>query len=328
MRETVRPKTRGRVDITGALLLGGALLLLNLGLSSSGETGVSTGSALRALGGTTNPLAAYLVYLLSGGAVLLAGFIWWERRSSQPLLPLSLFRSREFTAALIANFLTGAALITAMVDVPIVIALLVASNRISVISALLLAPFTIVMAITSLAGGFITQRFGERRIAFAGLLCVAIGFGAVWFALQGSRYPWMIPGLIIAGAGFGLAVAPIASTVIEAAPEADRGIASASTILFRLLGMTVGLSSLTAFGVNRLQRLSEQAPKIIRGQDETTAAFLIRQNDYLQNVAIPLSVRVVRETFLLAGLIALIALLPVMFIRSRSTTVTEPECVD
>ena len=74
----------------------------------------------------------------------------------------------------------------------------------------------------------------------------------------------MTPGLIVAGAGFGLAVAPIGSTVIEAAPEADRGIASASTILFRLLGMTVGISSLTSFGIDRLQRLSEQAPKSVR----------------------------------------------------------------
>jgi len=317
VREINRPKLRGHVDIIGAVLLGASLLLLNLGLSSGGESGVSAGSAMRALGGTKNPLSGYLPYLLAGGAALLIVFIVWEHRSKAPLLPLALFRTRAFSAALIANFLTGAALITAMVDVPVVIALLVASNRISVVSALLLAPFTIVMAITSLAGGFITARLGERRTAFTGLFSVFLGFTGVWLSLRGGHYIWMTPGLIIAGAGFGLAVAPIGSTVIEAAPAADRGIASASTILFRLLGMTVGISSLTAFGIDRLQRLSEQAPRIVRAPDETTAAFLVRQNGYIESVAIPLSVQVVRETFLLAGLIALLALIPVAFLRSR-----------
>lgn len=317
VHESSHRRKLSQVDFIGALLLGASLLLLNLGLSSGGESGVSADSAMRALGGTKNPLSAYLPFLLGGGALLLLSFIVWERRSRSPLLPLALFRNRSFSAALLANFLTGAALITAMVDVPVVIALLVSSNRISIISALLLAPFTIVMAITSFAGGFISSRLGERRTAFAGLGCVFVGFVAVWFSLRGGHYGWMTPGLIVAGAGFGLAVAPIGSTVIEAAPADDRGIASASTILFRLLGMTVGISSLTSFGIDRLQRLSRDAPRIVRGPDETTAAFLVRQNEYIQSVAIPLSVQVIRETFLLAGFIALLALIPIAYLRSR-----------
>jgi MFS family permease len=317
VRGAARRRTLRQVDLIGAVLLGAALLLLNLGLSSGGESGVSTDSAMRALGGTQNPLSDYLPQLIGGGALLLAGFILWERRSKSPLLPLGLFLNRSFSAALLANFLTGAALITAMVDVPVVVALLVSSDRISVVSALLLAPFTIVMAATSLAGGFISSRLGERRTAFAGFGCVFLGFVAVWLALRVSDYPWMTPGLIIAGAGFGLAVAPIGSTVIETAPEADRGIASASTILFRLLGMTVGISTLTSFGIDRLQRLSENAPKIVRASNESTADFLIRQNEYIQNVAIPLSVQVVRETFLIAGFIGLAALVPVVYLRTR-----------
>lgn len=312
-----RQRTLRQVDLIGALLLGAALLLLNLGLSSGGESAVSADSAMRALGGTKNPLSGYLPELLGGGALLLVGFFLWERRSKTPLLPLSLFLDRSFSAALLANFLTGAALITAMVDIPVVVALLVSSDRISVVSAALLAPFTIVMAATSLAGGFISSRLGERRTALVGFGCVFLGFVAVWLALRGSHYPWMTPGLIVAGAGFGLAVAPIGSTVIETAPDADRGIASASTILFRLLGMTVGLSSLTAFGIDRLQRLSERAPTIVRGSNESTADFLIRQNEYIQNVAIPLSVQVVRETFLIAGFIGLAALIPVIYLRGR-----------
>ncbi len=81
--------------------------------------------------------------------------------------------------------------------------------------------------------------------------------------------------------------------------------------------VTVGMSSLTSFGINRLQRLSEAAPKIVCAQDETTSAFLIRRNEYIQNVSIPISVQIVRETFPFAGLVTLISFVLVAIPRSR-----------
>ena len=65
----------------------------------------------------------------------------------------------------------------------------------------------------------------------------------------------MRPGLVLAGAGFGLVFAPIGATAIDAAPDPDRGIAAAMTLVFRLLGMTIGISMLTAIAVRRLQGL-------------------------------------------------------------------------
>ncbi|MGI8477745.1 MAG: MFS transporter [Thermomicrobiales bacterium] len=318
-------RSEGRLDVLGALLLGSSLLLLNLGLSSGGEVGVTAGSAMRALGGTRNPLATHLALLLSSGGALLILFILWQRKTRHPLLPLSLFRQRAFSAALAANFIAGAALIVAMVDIPVVVALLVDQDRISVVSAALLAPFTLVMAATSFTGGIIASRFGERRTAAVGLTMVFLGYAALWIGLRGDHYLRMIPGLILAGAGFGLAVAPIGASAIDSAPAKDRGIAAATTILFRLLGMTMSISALTAFGISRLQTLSEQVPSISRQPEESTAQFLVRQSDYIQNVAIPLSVRVVRDTFLLAGLIAALALIPVALMTARSSPPSEPD---
>jgi len=316
-RVTRSPGSR-RLDLLGAGLLGVALLLLNLGLSSGGEMGASAGDCLRALGGTPNPLADYLVPLVLGAVVVGVAFVWWETRAAVPMLPLSLFRRRRFSAAIGANFLTGAALIVGMVDVPVVVALLVVSDRVSGVSALMLAPFTLLMAALSFFGGMTVGRLGERNTAAAGLLLVAAGYALVWLGLRDEQLGWMVPGLVIAGGGFGLLIAPLGASAIEAAPDADRGIAAALSLVFRLLGMTIGISTLTALGVSRLQTLTGRLTTPRQEAGESTANFLVRQQEFIADYAIPLAVQVIRETFLVAAFLALVALVPISFLRNRA----------
>lgn len=303
-----------RLDPVGALLLTAALLLLNLGLSAGGELGGVQGGG-RALGGTPNPLGDFLLPLV-GGAVVLGGlFVWWERRAPHPVLPLALFRSRRFSAALAANGVAGAALIVAMVDVPVVVALLVEADRVSSVSALMLAPFTLLMAALSLGGGVVSGRVGARRTAAIGLILVAVGYASLWVGLRGGAYLGLLPGLALAGAGFGLVIAPIGATVIDAAPAADRGVAAGLSLVSRLLGMAIGISTLTAIGVQRLQDLVGNLELIVPEPGESTAAFLARQSAFFEERVLPVSIQVVRETFLLAGVVALLALVPVFLMR-------------
>jgi MFS family permease len=306
-----------RLDLGGSLLLALSLLLLNLGLSAGGEVG-SPDTGSRALGGTQNPLSEYLVPLLVAAAVLGGCFVWWESRVQTPLLPLTLFRDRRFAAAIAANGIVGAALIVAMVDVPVMVALIVPSDQVSAISALMLAPFTLCMAILSLAGGVIASRIGSRRTAIIGLLLVAVGYALLWLNVRGGDFLLLIPGLTVAGAGFGLVVAPIGATAIDAAPAAFRGIAAALTMVFRLLGMTIGISTLTAIAVQRLQSLMGGLVSIVQEPGESTGEFLVRQTEFLESTVLPLSLQVVRETFLIAGVIAILAIIPVMQIGSLS----------
>ncbi len=324
LRRSERPQ--GSIDLLGTLLLALALSLLNLGLSSGGEVGGTTETGLRALGGTTNPLAPYLLPLLLGALLIGMLFIWWEKRTPHPVLPVTLFRRRPFTAAITANFIVGAALIVAMVDVPVLVALLVSEERVSTSSALLLAPFTLLMAVLSLLGGFAAARRGERQTAGAGLILVAVGYVAVWIGMgqEDSRFIAMLPGLVLSGAGFGLVIAPLGASVINAASAANRGIAAALTLVFRLLGMTVGISGLTALGVRRLQALTSRLDPIVQAPGEGTAAFLARQQQFIEDHAIPLSVQVLRETFLAAALLAILALLPVCLMRDRLPPAVQP----
>jgi MFS family permease len=299
-----------RLDVPGALLLAGTLLALNLGLSAGGELGAPTGGS-RALGGSRNPLADFVVPLMAVAVVLGIATIWRQRRAPWPLLPVRLFRDRAFSAAIAANFLVGASLIVAMVDVPVVTSLLVEPDAVSRVSALMLAPFTALIAMLSFAGGRVSHRLGFRLTASLGLVLVAFGYGALWLGLRQEALAGMIPGLIVAGAGFGLVFAPIGATAIDAAPDADRGVAAAMTLVFRLLGMTIGISALTAIAVRRLQGLVGNLEEIVQLPGESTAEFLTRQTQVLYDIVLPISLQVVRETFLLAGAIALVGLIPV-----------------
>jgi MFS family permease len=298
------------------LLLAGALLALNLGLSAGGELGTSAGGG-RALGGSRNPFAEFVLPLLLLAVVLGFLFIARQRRTPWPLLPVRLFRDRSFSAAIAANFLVGASLIVAMVDVPVITSLIVDQASISRVSALMLAPFTILIALLSFAGGRISSRRGTRLTAAIGLVLVAIGYVALWFGLRNGLLVGMVPGLLLAGAGFGLVFAPIGSTAIDAAPEADRGVAAAMTLVFRLLGMTVGISTLTAIAIRRLQGLVGNLEMVVQLPDETTAEFLARQTAVLYETVFPVSLQVVRETFLLAAVIALLGLIPIRSFISR-----------
>ena len=309
----------GKLDVPGALLLAGTLLALNLGLSAGGELGAPSGGA-RALGGSRNPLSELVFPLLAIAAVLCCLLIWRQRHARWPLLPVKLFGDRQFSAAIAANFLVGASLIVAMVDTPVITAMLVDQASVSRISALMLAPFTLLIALLSFAGGRVVSQVGFRRTASVGLLLVATGYAALWLGLRDGALIGMVPGLVLAGAGFGLVFAPIGATAIDAAPDPDRGIAAAMTLVFRLLGMTIGISVLTAIAVRRLQGLVGNLENVVQAPEESTAEFLARQTALLYETVLPVSLQVARETFLLAGAIALLALIPVAVFSARPSS--------
>jgi MFS family permease len=314
----VVPEWLIRLDLPSVGLLAGTLLALNLGLSAGGELGAPAGGG-RALGGSRNPLGDLVLPLLLTAGILGAVLIWRQTRTRWPLLPVPLFWNRHFSAAIVANFLVGASLIVAMVDVPVITSLIVEQADVSRVSAFMLAPFTLLIALLSFAGGRVAAQFGFRLTAASGLILVAIGYVALWFGLRGGILMGMAPGLLVAGAGFGLVFAPIGATAIDAAPDADRGIAAAMTLVFRLLGMTIGISTLTAIAVRRLQGLVGDLSTVVQSPGESTADFLARQTALLYELVLPISLQVVRETFLLAAAIAILGLVPVSIFAARAS---------
>jgi len=306
------------LDFSGAILLSISLVTFNLALASGGEFGTNRGTRLRAMGGTPNPLAEIVPTLLAICVLSTVLLVIRERRARFPLLPVSLYRSARFRGNIIANVLLGAVLMVAMVNIPVVVALLSAPDDVSRRSALLLAPFTISIAAASLSAGAIIARAGPGGASRGAVLLVVTGCASVFLLLRGESLFWIAPGVATAGVGIGLLLPPLGAVVLEAATAEDRGAAAASALMFRLLGMTVGVSALTAMGIRRLQTLTGRLDPVVQTAGESTASFLNRQRVFIEEQAIPLSIQVIRETFLVAGVIAASLIVPLLMLAGRS----------
>ncbi len=299
----------GKLDLSGALLIGLALAAFNVAVGSGAEAG-STSQFVE----QTTP--AYQLPLLVVAMVALVGFIARELRAEQPLLDLRLFKQRTFSGAALVNLCVGFALIVALGVVPLFINAVVASSTPNATAAQILSDgawytgwvlsaLTVTMALTSLFIGRIVNRFGYRVPTLIGLIIAAIGFVITSRWNSDTTYWEMVPGLMVAGLGFGLVLAPIATAVVNSAPAPERGVASALVIILRLVGMSLGGSIALSWGTQRVPALTAE---LAAGQSQFSANTLeIFRHATAQAVA---------ESFLLFAVIAcLIALLPALLMQ-------------
>jgi EmrB/QacA subfamily drug resistance transporter len=209
--ESRDPGATGRLDWTGA------------GLAAAGLGGVvyalTDGPGL----GWTSPqiLAAGLV-----GVAALAAFVVWERRTPNPMLPLDVFASRQFTAANIVTFVVYGALGGSLFLMPIQLQRVVGYSPLA--SGVALIPITVVMLLLSARAGRLAARIGPRLPMTLGPLLVAVGF--VLFTGIGAGASYLVdilPASLVYGLGLTLTVAPLTATVLAAAPGEHAGVASA-----------------------------------------------------------------------------------------------------
>ena len=231
------PRDSTRVDWRGGLLLAGMLAALTFALADAG-------AAPRPL------LQTLALYALA--AVLLAAFVLRELRVDRPLIDLRMFRSRRLVAAYAVFFLEGAALITALVNVPLMTEVL--WGRGGAQPGLMLMRMVLFMILGGLLGGVLAPRLGFRVTAFAGFALTAIGlFGmAAWPADPGEAARWAA--LAVAGLGFTLADAPLYATVINAVEAGRRASATALLQVLQTTGMVVGMALLASQGLGRFDQ--------------------------------------------------------------------------
>jgi MFS family permease len=313
-----RPRSNSsRPNLLNALVAAGLLVAFSLALSSGGEAGLSSEQGTGRLGASTNPLSSYRWPLLALAALLLGAVVLLERRSTNPLLPRRLLNSTIFRVAGLANLLVGAALIVAMVNAPLAVALLVVEDKVPFDSAALLGSFTLAMTAGALLGGRLMERFTPRAIAAVGLALALVGFTLMHWWPDQFKLASMALTMALAGVGLGVVIAPIGETAIRAAGRDSYGAASGLVLLARLLGMTIGLSGMTAYSLARLDSKVAALPPVPIIPDESASAYFQRQQDYLNDQVIPLTLQVIRETFLLAALVCVVAVVVVLFMRTR-----------
>jgi EmrB/QacA subfamily drug resistance transporter len=221
--ETHDPAAGGRLDFRGVILAA-------VGLAGT------TYALIEAPGHGGSPLV--LAAAVAGGLALLA-FVLAERRSANPMMPLSMFASRQFSAANAVTFVVFGALSG-------VFFLLVAFLQISLGYSPLAAgaaslPITALMLLLSTTAGALAQRIGPRIPLTVGPLVTAMGLLLMSRIGPGDSYlSGVLPAVIVFGLGLTLVVAPVTATVMAAADERHSGIASGiNTAVSRLSGLII-----------------------------------------------------------------------------------------
>ena len=232
--ETRDPTASGRIDLAGAVLAA-------LGLAG-------TTYALIEVAEMKSPA---LVWGAAGvGIAALVSFFVVERRVASPMLPLEIFRSRQFSAANAVTFVVYAALGGFFF-------LLVAFLQISLGYSPIAAggaslPVTFLMLLFSARAGALAQRIGARLPLTVGPLIVAVGLLMMtWLDEDSSYLTGVLPGVVVFGVGLTLVVAPVTATVLAAADSRHSGIASgvnnavarvASLLAVAVLPLAAGLT--------------------------------------------------------------------------------------
>jgi len=160
------------------------------------------------------------------GVAGLAAFLVREHRASSPMLPLSIFRERQFAATNAVTFIVYAALVGATFLLPVV--LQVVSGYSPLASGLALLPLTIIMLALSARSGKLAARIGPRLQMSVGPVVVGVGLALLTISTEGANYLiYVLPPVVIFGLGLAITVAPLTSTAMSSAPAEHSGIASA-----------------------------------------------------------------------------------------------------
>jgi MFS transporter, DHA2 family, triacylglyceride efflux pump len=286
---TAKGRERSHVDWQGALLLGAGLGLLVLALYPDDPEH-------RAVNSLVVPAGAFAV-------AVLATYGWRQLRQLEPLIPRSLLRSRAFAGVVVANVLIGAALIVTLVDVPILGRLVFNLEQLD--SGLLLTQFLLGIPIGAVAGGVLAGRFGNRSTAAAGIAVSAAAFLQMsgWTANELSLHSGPLRqadlALALCGLGFGLVIAPLTAGVLALTSGESHGLATSLVVLARTMGMLVGLSALTAFGLYRFHQ--------ILGTPVLTDPDLRERVKHLERLVAAAFLQEYREIFLIAAVVCLAA---------------------
>ena len=237
------PALATTVDWPGALLLGLALATIIVSFSAQDPS--------------TGAISAAALWLLPLGALAAACFVVRERRARHPLIAAGELRSRGAYGALLTNLAVGAALMAALLDIPVLARATVDPNS-QLGAALVLLRLLIGVPIGAVAGGWLSQRLGNRLVAATGMAITAAAFLVMtrWTAttLADPFGPaWLHPSdpvLVAAGLGFGLAIAPVNASMLASVQSQMHGLASALVVVARMIGMLVGISILTAVSLH------------------------------------------------------------------------------
>jgi len=184
------------------------------------------------------------------GGVALVAFVVVEARGASPMLPLGLFRSRQFSGANATTLAVYAGLGVAFFLLVVQFQFAMGYSALEAGAALL--PVTVLMLFLSSRFGALAQRIGPRLPMTSGAIVVAVGFAMFTRAGPGSSYvTTVLPAALVFGLGLASVVAPLTATVLASVPDAQMGVASGvNNAVARLAGLLAVATMPAAVGLD------------------------------------------------------------------------------
>lgn len=213
-----------RIDLPGNILFAGGLTAFLVGLT------------LGALSGYTSVDVA----LIGVGLLMVGGFVYVELHSRSPLMDLTLFKIRAFTAGILSNFLASIARsgVSLVLTIFFQGALLYDAFK----AGVALIPFAVAFVSLGPLAGYLSDKYGARGFTTAGLLISTAGLVGLSLVPANVTYTVLVLFMVLVGAGGGMFVAPNMSSIMTSAPVTRRGVASGMSATLVTTGSLLSLS--------------------------------------------------------------------------------------
>jgi MFS family permease len=202
------------------------------------------------------------VWYLLASAVATVAFVLHLRRATSPLVPRGAMRRTPAWGALLVSFFVGAALIAALIDIPLFARTTVHSDS-QLLAALVLVRFLVALPVGAVLGGYLMRLLPAGLITAVGMAAAAAAFWMMsgWGLTSLDQASSNVP-LLLGGFGFGLALAPVNAAVLATTDAEVHGLASALVVVARMVGMLVGISALTTIGLRRYYAEQADLPPV------------------------------------------------------------------
>jgi predicted MFS family arabinose efflux permease len=190
-----------------------------------------------------------IVSLFAGATALMVAFLAVERRVSEPMLPLGLFRSRAFAGVQLAAFAISSSIFALFLYITLYLQNYLGLTPLE--AGLRYLPITVVSFFAAPVAGLLLSRVQARLMLFVGLTGVGLGLLLMGGIGAGSEWTTLLGGFVIAGAAVGLLNPVIADVAVSVVPKEQSGMAAGINDTFRQVGVAVGIAVWGAIFVGR-----------------------------------------------------------------------------
>jgi EmrB/QacA subfamily drug resistance transporter len=239
-------KAKPAIDYLGFAVLAAAISCLVL-LTTWGGAQYAWGSPV-------------ILALIVATVVLLCAFVMLERRATEPVIPLTLFRNRTFDVASAVSFIVGLSMFGAIIYLPLFLQLVSGASATN--SGLLMLPLMAGLLVASMASGQVISRTGRYK-AFPVTGTAVAAIGMLLLSTMSATTPRLVASawMVVLGIGLGLVMQVMVLVTQNSVERSDLGVATATVSFFRSVGGSVGVAVFGALFTSGLTRnLSRDLP--------------------------------------------------------------------